>query len=227
MPRTGRIIPLEAAMHIICRGNNKQNIFNQEKDKLCYYSLLRDLKRDNKITIFHYCLMDNHLHLIVWLNWQSKISRFMKQVNLSYFNYYKKTYGYAGHLWQGRFRSNIIDTDVYLLQCGKYIELNPVRAGIVNLPEEYRFSSYNYYTKGVSDQIVTSSPAYLGLAYSEEERRKQYVDFVVDNSIINSGRLSRQLFIGSEGFIRKSCEYYHIRNENLKRGRPKTLLLEK
>jgi putative transposase len=145
----------------------------------------------------------------------------MKQVNLSYFVYYKKTYGYSGHLWQGRFKSNIIDTDAYLLQCGKYIELNPVRAGIVTLPEDYRFSSYKHYAKESVDLIITSNPAYMGLSNSTEERRKQYIEFVVDSGIISTERFSKQLFIGSESFIRRLQEYYRIRNVTLKRGRPK------
>jgi putative transposase len=120
-------------MHIMCRGNNKQEIFLNNKDKLYYYSLLKKLKQENRITVFHYCLMSNHIHLVVWLNDKCNLSRFMKQVNLSYFYYYKRNYGYCGHFWQDRFKSNIVETDSYLLQCGKYIELNPVKAGIVSI----------------------------------------------------------------------------------------------
>ncbi len=223
MPRTKRLIPVDLAMHIICRGNNKQSVFNHDSDKFHYYSLLSELKKDNNVDILHYCLMDNHLHLIIWLNAQTKLSRFMKQVNLSYFNYYKKSYGYSGHFWQGRFKSNIIDIDSYLLQCGKYIELNPVRAGIVDLPEEYSFSSYNYYAKGNHDPVLTPNPAYLALSEFMESRRNQYIEFVVD-SIINTESLIKQLFIGSEIFVRKLQEYYGIKSMNQKRGRPKKVV---
>jgi len=223
MPRTKRLIPVNLAMHIISKGNNSQNLFHQDKDKIHYYSLLCNLKEENKITIFHYCLMNNHIHLIAWLDDQSRLSRFMKQVNLCYFNYYKKTYGYSGHLWQDRFKSNIIDTDSYLLQCGKYIELNPARAGIVNLPEEYRFSSYVHYAKGVYDSSITDSPTYLGLSDSVEKRRKEYIKFVVDSSIINSKKLIRHLFIGSETFIKKLERYYGIKNLRLAQGRPRKM----
>lgn len=123
MPRIRRLIPLNAAMHLMCRGNNKQNIFLKDKDKLYYHSLLSKFKEENKVIIFHYCFMNNHIHLIVWLNAHTTLSRFMKQVNLSYFKYFRKSYDYCGHLWQDRFKSNIINTDSYLLQCGKYIEL--------------------------------------------------------------------------------------------------------
>jgi putative transposase len=144
----------------------------------------------------------------------------MKQVNLSYFHYYKKIYSYFGHLWQDRFKSNIIEADSHLLQCGKYIELNPVRAGIVKHPSEYRFSSYNFYAKGIPDSLLIQSPAYCGLSDSEESRQQQYVDFVVDRRIINSELLEKKLYIGSQTFINKLQEYYQINNKRENRGRP-------
>lgn len=221
MPRTRRLAPVDTALHIMCRGNNKQNIFNTECDKLRYYSLIRNLKEDNKIAIYHYCFMSNHLHLVVWLTAKSKLSKFMKQLNLSYFSYYKKRYDYTGHLWQGRFKSNIIDTDAYLLQCGKYIELNPVRKNIVSSPGEYRFSSYNHYAKGYPDSIITDSPVYIELSDSEVGRKKQYVEFVVDSSIINTEKIVKHPFIGSENFVKGLREYYGIKVGSLARGRPK------
>lgn len=227
MARTRRLIPHETALHIMCRGNNKQKIFIHDADKLYYYSLMLQLKKENSITVFHYCLMDNHVHLIVWLNSNSKISKFIKQLNLSYFYYYHKRYDYTGHLWQGRFKSNIVDSDAYLLQCGKYIELNPVRAGIVDLPEQYAFSSFLHYSKGKPDSVVTDDPVYLGLSSSEKERRKAYNDFVIDSNIINSIDLSKKLFIGSEAFVSKSEKGFGIRNTSLKRGRPNSIRIGK
>lgn len=191
MPRRTRLIPIDAAIHITCRGNNRQDIFFRDKDKVYYYSLLRKLREENRIKIFHYCLMNNHVHLIVWIRAKSTLSRFMKQVNLSYFNYYKKNYGYYGHLWQDRYNSNIIDTDSYLLQCGKYIELNPTRAGLVSFPEKYRFSSYNYYARGRDDAIVSPSPVFLALSNFSEGRRKCYIEFVVDKNLVNREKLKK------------------------------------
>jgi putative transposase len=221
MPRRGRLIPQDGAMHIMCRGNNKKNIFHRENDKIRYYSLLFDLKEENKIDINHYCLMNNHIHLIIWLNSQSSLSKFMKQVNLSYFHYYKKQYGYCGHFWQDRFKSNIIDTDSYLIYCGKYIELNPVRAEIVKHPGEYVFSSYGYYSKGLFDSIITPNPVYLELSDSEEQRRKSYTEYVVDHNLMNSQILADQLFIGSDEFIEKAEREFNVQNTKSSRGRPK------
>jgi putative transposase len=220
MPRTRRVIPFNAALHVISRGNNRQNVFHNDNDKLKYYILLKELKEENRIDILHYCLMDNHIHLILYLNAKSMLSKFMKQVNLTYFHYYRKTYGYFGHFWQDRFKSNIIETDSYLLQCGKYIELNPVRAKIVDNPSKYLFSSYNFYAKGKADALLTQSPSYLDLSDCAISRKKQYVDFVVDSSIINSEILMKRLYIGSQAFINKLQEYYNIRERRENRGRP-------
>ena len=205
----------------MCRGNNKQNLFFTDVDKEYYRSLLRKHKYENKILINHYCLMNNHVHLIVWLKAHSRLSRFMKQVNLSYFKFYNKKYGYCGHLWQDRFKSNIIDSDIYLLHCGKYIELNPVRARLVNSPGEYEFSSYNFYAKTRCDDIVTLNPALFEFSVSEEIRRKYYIEFTVDYDSINRKNLNSLTFIGSKEFIESKEKTFGVMNAPRRRGRPK------
>ncbi len=100
----------------------------------------------------------------------SRKRRFMP-VDLSYYSYYKKVYGYWGHVWQGRYRSNVIEAETYLMHCGKYIELNSVRAGIVRLPEEYVFSSYRHYARGQPDAVISDTPVFLGLANDNVARR--------------------------------------------------------
>jgi putative transposase len=220
MPRSKRIVPCNTALHVICRGNNRQVVFHNDSDKLKYYTLLRELKEENGIDVFHYCLMDNHVHAILFLNPENTVSKFMKQVNLSYFHYYRKLYGYFGHLWQDRFKSNIIEIDSYLLQCGKYIELNPVRAGMVNDPGQYRFSSYAFYAKGKQDSLLDISPAYLALANSIGLRHKLDIDFIVNSDIINPQELSNKLYLDRWDFISKLQEYYLIKNTGQARGRP-------
>jgi putative transposase len=179
MARSNRLIAPDSAFHIISRGNNKQNVFHSERDKFYYFRLLLDLKEDAGIDIFHYCLMNNHVHLIIWLTMQSELPNFMKRLNLRYYAYYQKCYGHSGHLWQSRYKSYFIDKESYLLQCGKYIELNPVRAGLVRSPEQYRFSSYRYYALGDVDLLLTPNPVYIGLSQSVEIRKKRYLEFVV------------------------------------------------
>jgi putative transposase len=220
MPRTKRVIPYNAVLHVVSRGNNRQKVFHSENDKLRYYTLLKQLKEENKLDILHYCIMDNHVHLILKLNTESSLSKFMKQLNLTYFCYYRKLYNYIGHLWQDRFKSNIIELDSYLFQCGKYIELNPVRAGVVDHPSKYLFSSYSFYARGKTDTLLTPSPIYLGLSDSAISRQKQYIDLVIDDNMINSKMLRKKLYIGSKTFVNQLQEYYKIKERRDNRGRP-------
>jgi len=220
MTKIRRVIPVDAAVHVVTRGNNKQNVFRRDADKLYFYSLLLDLTQQNNILVFHYCLMDNHPHLLLWLDKESRLSKFMQQLCLSYYSYYSKRYGYCEHLWQGRFRSNIVNTDSYLLMCGKYIELNPVRSGRVATPQDYPFSSYKFYAYGKKDPLLTPSPTYLALSTSTERRRLEYVEFIVDSTIINGDKLEKFQFIGSRVFVANSEALYGVKNEVLKRGRP-------
>ena len=178
MPRTARIITKETPMHIMCRGNNRLAVLTSASDKLLLYGLMYRYKIDNQIDILHYCIMNNHIHLIVCLGESGNISRFMKQLSLAYCRYYIKQYDYCGHLWQGRFKSVIIKSDSQALQCGKYIELNPVRAGIISDPGDYPFSSYRHYAKGKEDGLVTPNPAFNGLGLTIETKRLTYSSFV-------------------------------------------------
>lgn len=184
MVREKRCFPPETAMHIICRGNNKLPILANTSDKEQYCSFLLKFKLINKIDILHYCIMNNHIHLIIWLNNDSHLPRFVKQSSLAYYYYYKKVYGCCGHLWQGRYRSIIIKSDTQALQCGKYIELNPVRARIVTKPEQYQFSSYGYYAMAKQDLLVTPSQTYAGLHLNPLIKKQIYSDFVVGKAAL-------------------------------------------
>lgn len=180
MPRQAREIPSTGYLHIISRGNNKRKIFRYERDKKQYYLYLKVLKQKENIDICHYCLMGNHVHLLVKVKQESNLSRFMQRVNLKYVYYHNRKYTYCGHLWQGRFQSKIISNEPYLIQCGKYIELNPVRAGIVSSPENYPFSSYRYYGFGQEDSLITSNPLYDGLSKQWEKKQHIYRNLVTE-----------------------------------------------
>jgi putative transposase len=120
--------------------------------------------------------------------------------------YYRLKYGLVGHLWQGRYKSLIIDTERYLLQCGKYIELNPVRAGYVSYPDQYSFSSYNAYVSDKPDPLVTFSPLYKALGEDSNARQSHYMNIVLDEAKMNKQALSRKTIIGSEDFVKKLRE---------------------
>ena len=174
MPRTARLIPERGALHVMCRGNNKRKVFRQDKDYLFYYFSLINLKLEEGVKVYHYCLMPNHVHLVVGVNDNSNLSRFMQRVNGKYAFYYKKKRSYTGHLWQDRFKSKIIAKECYLAQCGKYVELNPVRAKIVGLPEEYSYSSYKHYALGIKDKLIDENPLFLMLDEDQNRRMEIY-----------------------------------------------------
>ncbi len=218
MARIRRLIPESGPLHIMCRGNNRKNILKFVEEKSAYLALLKKYKEENHISINHYCLMDNHLHLIVWLAPHSTLSRFMMQVDLAYFHYFKKKYHYCGHLWQNRFESSIIDSEVYLLQCAKYIELNPVRAGIVKYPHHYLFSSFRFYAEGENDSLITPNPLFLELSQSPHQRQTIYQKLVIGESIKTN---LHQEFIGDPEYIESMEAFFRIKSKGKKRGRPK------
>lgn len=152
--------------------------------------------------IHHYVLMPNHYHLILHNKVPKELSAGVKVLNLLYVNYFRRKYGGVGHLWQDRFKSFVIESKFYLLQCGRYIELNPVKANMVTRPEEYQWSSYHFYAYGREDMLVSPSPEYLGLAESQEMRQKLYRDFVQDGLKEKRGleRYFRAGYLGSDEF---------------------------
>lgn len=180
MPRQARIIPLEGFLHVISRGNNRRKLFLAKNDFKIFYMLLNKLKREESINIYHYCLMSNHVHLLLGVEENSNISRFMKRLGLKYFYHYKKKHDYSGHLWQDRFKSKIIERDEYFIQCGKYIELNPVRAGIVQNAEDYSYSSYHYYGLGQDDKLIDDDPLYAGFGKDDLSRQLKYKKMIID-----------------------------------------------
>lgn len=103
----------------------------------------------------------------------------MKQLALAYYHYYRKRYGWVGHIWQGRYKSQPVGKDSYFLQCGKYIELNPNRAGLVKEPSEWQYSSYRYYAAGKPDELITTDPFYAELGATAHEQQNHYRALVV------------------------------------------------
>lgn len=142
MPSGPRPLVDGACYHIIVRGNNRQGIFKGNRDYEKYLFLLKRYKRKYKFRVFCYCLMPNHVHIVVDLENAKKLSVIMSAMQRAYTGYFNTKYERVGHLWQGRFKSKIIIKDRYLIDCINYIELNPVRANMVTAPHEYVWSSY-------------------------------------------------------------------------------------
>lgn len=143
MPRMARLLLKNYCYHIITRGNQKQNVFLDEVDFRMYLKALMKYTKRFKTRLYSFCLMPNHIHLLLEPDDPEKLRKLMQGLNLSYAIYFNHKYNKVGHLWQDRFLSKIIAKDGYLLDCISYIEANPVRANIATSAQDYKWSSYN------------------------------------------------------------------------------------
>ena len=142
MPKEPRIYIDYASYHIITRGNQRQRVFVCDGDYVSYLRIMKKAKRKYKVRIYAYCLMPNHIHMLVEVNPARNLSKFMQWVNRGYTAYFNARYKKSGHLWQGRFKGKPVLKGDYLIQCATYIEGNPVRANMVVNMADYRWSSY-------------------------------------------------------------------------------------
>ncbi len=183
MPRRARFTIDNGIYHVMVRGNNKENIFHDEEDFIKYMEIIKENKEKYEIKIYHYVLMNNHVHIIIKSPEGKKLSEAMKRIGVTYTRYYHGKYNGAGHLFQGRFRSFVIQEGIYLLECGRYVELNPVRAKLVNYPIEYKWSSYGVYVNGEPDGLVDLDPEYMGLDEDKGKRREMYKEYVESREV--------------------------------------------
>ena len=186
MPRPPRLLLSQSYYHIMTRGNNRHKVFETDDDYLYYLDLINKYKTDHPFEIFHYCLMPNHTHFLIKTNKASDFPTFMKKLNLAYFFHYRKLYEWIGHFWQDRFKSQAVGKDEYFIQCGKYIELNPVRVNIVEKPENYKWSSYNFYSQGQKNNLLTKDFLYQDLAPNKVRRQEEYVKMIIEDLVIDN-----------------------------------------
>ncbi len=132
----------------MARGNNREPIFFDDQDRQTYLRMLHEAKRRYGCALYAYVLMTNHVHFMVRTGQEHSISRFMQSLQTAYTMHTHRKYHRVGHLFQGRFRSSHVEQDAYALELSRYIHLNPVRAGLVDRPEQYRWSSYGAYLRG-------------------------------------------------------------------------------
>ena len=141
MLKYGRVLMENVYYHVISRGNQKQSVFLQEADFEKYLCLLKRYKRKYQFSLYAWCLMQNHVHLILEVRKPKDLAKIIQGLNLAYARWFNKRYNKVGHLWQGRFKSMIIEKDKYALDCINYIEANPLRANIKLTPLDYPWSS--------------------------------------------------------------------------------------
>lgn len=176
MPRRARLAVAGIPWHIIQRGNNRSACFYAEADYRRYLQDLGEQAGKYGCRIHAYCLMTNHVHLLVTPELAESAGLMMKNIGQRYVQYINRSYRRTGTLWEGRFRSCLTQDETYVLACYRYIELNPVRACIVDHPAEYAWSSYRFNGQGQMNALLDPHPQYLALGRSMEERRSRYRD---------------------------------------------------
>jgi putative transposase len=176
MPRKPRYVLPGQPQHIIQRGNNRCPIFFSDDDYGCFRHYLHEACSLHGCNIHAYVLMTNHIHLLVTPDSEGSIAKTMQSVGRRYVQYFNRTYQRTGTLWEGRYRATLIDSENYLFTCYRYIELNPVRANMVNHPGEYRWSSYHANALGRYDRLIKPHQRYLDLDSNKKMRQAAYRD---------------------------------------------------
>ena len=174
MARQPRLLLPGHPRHVIQRGNNRHAIFADEADYRFYLDTLQEACERFTCQVHAYVLMTNHVHLLMTPDCKAGISKVMQSLGRRYVQNFNYRYRRSGTLWEGRYKAALLDTEPYLLTCYCYIELNPVRAGMVVRPETYRWSSHRCNAPGEPDVLVTPHPLYLRLAESAEQRCRAY-----------------------------------------------------
>ncbi len=178
MARLPRLTLIDYPHHVILRGNNRQPIFAVDADRLRMLSLMEEHGRAHGVDIHAYVLMDNHLHLLLTPRRERGVPLMMQAVGRSYVRSFNLQQGRSGTLWEGRYRSTLIQSERYLLNCMVYIDLNPVRAGMVDLPGDYPWSSHTHYTGRQVQRMLTPHPLYWELGNTPFAREAAYGELV-------------------------------------------------
>ena len=174
MPRQPRYFVPGFSQHVVARGVNRDPVFFDTGDYSLYLRVLREAVEEHDCCVHAYVLMTNHVHLLVTPQTESAIPRVFQAIGRRYVQAINRRYDRTGTLWEGRYKACIVDTAKYLLTCYRYIELNPVRAGLVALPEHYPYSSYASNALGKNDPLVTPHAEYVALAASSTARHDVY-----------------------------------------------------
>lgn len=180
MPRLARQRSASGYYHVLARGHNRQEIFRDDADYRRYLSELTRFKGLFPAKCYHFCLMPNHVHLLLQTDDIEILTAFIRRVQQAYQLHWRRRHRLVGHLWQGRFKSIPIEQESYLLECARYIERNPVRAGLCENPEEYAWSSARIYLTGnfPIPKFLDPSPVFASLASDDSMRRHLYRDYV-------------------------------------------------
>lgn len=228
MARLPRLTAPGFPHHLIQRGNNRQAIFLDEADCAGYLRELGELASAHGLAIHAYVLMPNHVHLLATPAERETLGRLMQSLGRRYVRRFNDRHRRTGTLWEGRFRSTVVESDLYLLACMRYIELNPVRASLVGEPEEYRWSSYGHHGGLRVDSLITEHAVYWALGNTPFERQIAYRRLFEQNE--SKGEIEAIRYathhgwaLGGTGFVEAVAQRAGRRAARVRAGRPRKL----
>jgi len=206
MARRPRVYFPGALYHVIARGNQKQTIFFDDSDFRTYLAYLSEYKDKYSFHLYAFALMENHCHLLLEVK-EVPLSRIMQVLQFRYTRYFNKRYRKVGHLFQGRYKAILCDKEAYLLELVRYIHLNPVRAGVVEDPEEYPWTGHMGYSRKGKENLIDAAMVLSQFSRKRSLARKQYRQFVADG--MDRGheqkyyRVKDQRYLGEDEFVEK------------------------
>jgi putative transposase len=225
MSRRPRIELAGIPQHVVQRGINRGPCFFAEEDYHSYLHWLEKAAADWRCAIHAYVLMTNHVHLLVTPEAETGIAKLMQSVGRRYVQYINRSYKRTGSLWEGRYKSSLIQAETCLLTCLRYIELNPVRAGMVQDPGQYRWSSYRHNGLGQADSRITPPARYLAIEQDATGRQAAYRALFrseLDDEALSDIRLalSQGQPLGQGRFRARICAAAGVRRSQKRPGRP-------
>jgi putative transposase len=225
MPRTARVVLPAYPHHVVQRGHNRQAVFAASGDYEAYLAALAELKGVFGVKVYAWCLMTNHVHLLLEPSSGTGLALLMKRLSARQTRYRNRRERRSGTIWEGRYKSSLVQTDGHLLACCRYIELNPVRARMVAAAQDYSWSSCRARLGYARSAVLDLDPCYRALAADESTRRERYREFLQDavpegewdliRTAVQRGQLT-----GNETFSERIAALLHRKIENRGRGRP-------
>jgi putative transposase len=225
MARLTRISPKDIPIHIIQRGNNRQVCFGSNDDYAAYADWLKAYSIKYEVSIHAWVMMTNHVHLLCTPCKENGVSQMMQALGRRYVRYFNIKYKRTGTLWEGRYKSCLVQSETYLLEVYRYIEMNPVRAGMVSSPEKYHWSSYQINALGKLSDLCTPHPVYLKLGRSLKaccKRYKKLCSHCINSEILEQIRsaTNKSMVVGDDQFCDEIEALTGRRVREKKRGRP-------
>ncbi|MFO7579948.1 transposase [Nitrosomonas halophila] len=225
MARLSRVCPVGVPQHVMQRGNNRQVCFADEQDLAAYAHWLTEASRKYQVDVHAWVFMTNHIHLLCTPQVENAVSRMMQTLGRQFVRYFNSRYQRTGTLWEGRYKSCLVQEEIYLLALYRYIELNPVRAGIVEQPSDYVWSSYASNAQGKVSELCTPHALYVALGNAESERQARYRQLFeqhVEGELLTEIRqtLNKGLALGNERFKAEIEKLTGRRVTARKAGRP-------